>query len=100
MFIRYYLDGIQFKIVIKNFPSVIVSERAKLCKYIVRVIIVHIRQVMTGHYKGQSNGKVLAVFRNKGVVHIERISREKANGQSVQIGLHPSNVSSHSYLQH
>lgn len=27
------------------------------------------------------------------MVHIERIAREKANGASVQIGIHPSKVS-------
>merc|ERR1712228_795670 len=28
----------------------------------------------------------------KYVVHVERISREKANGQTTHIGLHPSNL--------
>jgi len=37
-------------------------------------------------------GKVTLVSRSKYVVHIEKISREKVNGQTVQIGVHPSNL--------
>ncbi|KAK1836223.1 60S ribosomal protein L26 [Podospora conica] len=37
-------------------------------------------------------GKVTSVYRLKYVIHIERVSREKANGQSVPLGIHPSNV--------
>merc|ERR1711970_805816 len=65
-------------------------------KYGVRSMPIHKEdevQVMTGHYKGQSHGKVIAVLRNKGIIHIERIQREKANGATVNIGIHPSNVS-------
>jgi len=65
-------------------------------KYGVRSMPIHKEdevQVLTGHYKGQSHGKVVAVFRKRGVVHIERIQREKANGTTVFIGLHPSNLS-------
>ncbi|CDJ37453.1 60S ribosomal protein L26, putative [Eimeria tenella] len=36
-------------------------------------------------------GKVTQVYRKKFVIHIERISREKANGESL-IGIHPSKV--------
>ena len=45
-----------------------------------------------GHYKGQQTGKVLQCYRRKYVVHVERIQREKANGATVHVGLHPSNV--------
>ncbi len=31
-----------------------------------------------------------SVYRLKYVVHIERLTREKSNGQSVPIGIHPS----------
>lgn len=48
--------------------------------------------VTRGHYKGQQSARVLAVYRRKWVLHIERISREKANGASVQVGIHPSKV--------
>ena len=49
-------------------------------------------QVVRGHYKGQQVGKVVQVYRKKFVVHIERIQREKANGASVHVGIHPSKV--------
>jgi large subunit ribosomal protein L26e len=35
---------------------------------------------------------VISVYRLKYVIHIERIVREKSNGQSVPIGIHPSKV--------
>merc|ERR1711970_588323 len=49
-------------------------------------------QVTRGHFKGQQVGKVLRAYRRKFVLHIERIVREKANGASVHVGIHPSNV--------
>merc|ERR1712212_889713 len=49
-------------------------------------------QVVRGHFKGQQVGKVVQVYRKKFVVHIERIQREKANGASVHVGIHPSKV--------
>jgi large subunit ribosomal protein L26e len=49
-------------------------------------------QVVRGHYKGQQVGKVVQVYRKKFVIHIERIQREKANGASVNVGIHPSKV--------
>jgi len=65
-------------------------------KYGVRSMPIHKDdevQVMTGHYKSQSHGKVIAVYRKKRVIHIERIQREKANGATVNIGIDPSKVS-------
>ncbi len=47
--------------------------------------------VMRGSAKGR-DGKVVAVYRKKWVIHIDKITREKANGAPVQIGIHPSNV--------
>ncbi|GAB1604316.1 60S ribosomal protein L26-like [Argonauta hians] len=49
-------------------------------------------QVVRGHYKGQQVGKVVQCYRKKFEVCIERIQREKANGTSVHVGIHPSNV--------
>ncbi|PIK44153.1 putative 60S ribosomal protein L26 [Apostichopus japonicus] len=49
-------------------------------------------QVVRGHYKGQQVGKVVQVYRKKFVIYIERINREKANGNQVFVGIHPSNV--------
>ena len=47
--------------------------------------------VVRGTFKGRE-GKVVCVWRKKYVVHIERITREKANGATVNVGIHPSNV--------
>ncbi|CAN8075874.1 unnamed protein product [Agarophyton chilense] len=46
-------------------------------------------RVVRGQYKGE--GKVLTCYRKKYVVHIERITREKANQMPVPVGIHPSN---------
>jgi len=48
--------------------------------------------VTRGHFKGQQQGKVTQVYRKKWIIHIERIQREKANGSSVPVGIHPSKV--------
>jgi len=45
--------------------------------------------VTRGTYKNRE-GKVTQVYRKKYVIHIERITREKANGATVQVGIHPS----------
>merc|ERR1719321_2381351 len=47
--------------------------------------------IVRGHYHDRE-GKVTQVYRKKWCIHIERISRDKANGQTVPIGIHPSKV--------
>ena len=47
--------------------------------------------IVRGANKGRE-GKVTSVYRLKYVVHIERVAREKSNGQSVPLGIHPSKV--------
>ncbi|OKL64443.1 60S ribosomal protein L26-1 [Talaromyces atroroseus] len=47
--------------------------------------------VVRGSNKGRE-GKITSVYRLKWAVHIERVVREKTNGQSVPIPIHPSNV--------
>ncbi|MCJ1309863.1 60S ribosomal protein L26B [Agyrium rufum] len=47
--------------------------------------------ITRGANKGRE-GKVTSVYRLKYVIHIERVSREKSNGQAVPIGVHPSKV--------
>lgn len=37
-------------------------------------------------------GKVVASYRKRYVIHIERLNREKVSGQTRPIGIHPSNV--------
>uniref|UniRef100_F7D5P5 KOW domain-containing protein n=1 Tax=Monodelphis domestica TaxID=13616 RepID=F7D5P5_MONDO len=49
-------------------------------------------QVVRGHYKGQQIGKVVQVYRKKYVIYIERVQREKANGTTVHVGIHPSKI--------
>ncbi|KAI9809932.1 MAG: 60S ribosomal protein L26B [Sarcosagium campestre] len=47
--------------------------------------------ITRGSNKGRE-GKVVSVYRLKYIIHIERVSREKSNGQSVPLGVHPSKV--------
>jgi large subunit ribosomal protein L26e len=44
-----------------------------------------------GAFKGRE-GKVTQVYRKKFVIHIDKVTREKANGATVNIGIHPSKV--------
>lgn len=48
-------------------------------------------QVVRGTFKGRE-GKVVQVYRKKWVIHIERITREKVNGSTVNVGINASNV--------
>ena len=50
--------------------------------------------VVRGTYKLR-DGKVTQCYRKKYVIHIERITREKANGATVPVGIHPSKVRPH-----
>jgi large subunit ribosomal protein L26e len=47
--------------------------------------------IVRGTYKGRE-GKITQVYRSKYVIHVEKISRQKVNGQTVPIGIHPSNA--------
>ena len=48
-------------------------------------------QVVRGNFRGRE-GKVVQVYRKKWVIHIERITREKVNGATVNVGVDPSKV--------
>ena len=48
-------------------------------------------QVVRGTFKNRE-GKVVAVYRKKWVIHIERLNRDKVNGQAVPVGIDPSKV--------
>jgi large subunit ribosomal protein L26e len=48
-------------------------------------------QVTRGKKAGHQ-GKVIAVYRKKYVIHVERANVEKSNGSSVSIGIQPSDV--------
>lgn len=39
-----------------------------------------------------SEGKVTCVYRKKFIIHVERVQRDKINGQTVPVPIHPSNV--------
>ncbi|KAK8156326.1 60S ribosomal protein L26-1 [Phyllosticta citrichinensis] len=47
--------------------------------------------VVRGTHKGRE-GKITSVYRLKYVIHVERLTRDKSNGQAVPIGLAASNV--------
>lgn len=48
-------------------------------------------QIVRGGYKGRE-GIVTACYRKKYVIHIDRITREKANQMPVNVGINTSNV--------
>lgn len=69
-------------------------SKALRAKYKVRSLPIakgDIVRVMVGKYKGKE-GKVIQVYRKKWVIHIEHVTRDKSNGSSIPIGIHPSNV--------
>ncbi|KAL4797965.1 60S ribosomal uL24 domain-containing protein [Aspergillus undulatus] len=47
--------------------------------------------IVRGTNKGRE-GKITSVYRLKWAVHVERVVREKSNGQSVPLPIHPSKV--------
>jgi large subunit ribosomal protein L26e len=47
--------------------------------------------IVRGTYKGRE-GKVTQVYRKRFLIYIERVHREKGNGATVPVGIHPSNV--------
>mgnify|MGYP000940822177 CR=1 FL=1 len=74
-----------------NFELTIVDSvdvRFMIHQYIVSVPF----QIVRGHFKGQQVGKIVQVYRKKFAIYIERIQREKANGTTVYVGIHPSKV--------
>jgi len=47
--------------------------------------------IVRGKFKGRE-GKVTQVYRKKWVIHVDRVHRDKTNGGSAPVGIHPSNV--------
>ena len=47
-------------------------------------------KVMCGNFKNQE-GKVQSVYRRRRCLYIEKVVKEKGNGQQAQIPVHPSN---------
>lgn len=48
-------------------------------------------RVLRGTFKGKE-GKVVQCYRKKYVIHVERCTRDKANGQTINVGIDASNV--------
>ena len=49
-------------------------------------------KIMRGDFKGRE-GKVATVYRRRRCIYIEKIVKEKLNGQQANIPIHPSNCS-------
>lgn len=47
--------------------------------------------IVRGSSKPQS-GKVITVYRRRFAIHVERVVKQKSNGQTVPVPIHPSNV--------
>lgn len=47
--------------------------------------------IVRGDNKGHE-GKIVTVYRKKWAIHVEKVTREKANGATVPIPINPSNV--------
>lgn len=47
--------------------------------------------IVRGTSKGRE-GRVVQVYRKKYVIHVDRVTRDKTNGTTVQLPVHPSNV--------
>jgi len=47
--------------------------------------------IIRGDHKGRE-GKVIQVYRKKWALHVDKVTREKANGTTVQIPVNPSKV--------
>jgi len=48
-------------------------------------------RITRGTHKGRE-GKVTQVYRKKWVIHVDRVQRDKSNGATAPIGVHPSKV--------
>lgn len=48
-------------------------------------------QIVRGSFKDRE-GKVTECYRKKFVIHVERVTRDKANGSSIPVGINTSNV--------
>lgn len=48
-------------------------------------------KVISGLHKGRE-GKITQVYRKKYIVYLDKVTRTKGNGETVPIGIHPSNL--------
>jgi len=47
--------------------------------------------IVKGKFQGR-DGKVVQVYRKKWIIHIERVTRDKVNGATMNVGIDPSKV--------
>eukprot|EP00919_Chromeraceae_sp_WS-2016_P020435 GHVR01048598.1.p1 GENE.GHVR01048598.1~~GHVR01048598.1.p1 ORF type:complete len:112 (-),score=7.45 GHVR01048598.1:184-519(-) len=47
--------------------------------------------IVRGHHHDKE-GKVQCCYRKKWRIHVERVTRDKINGQTIPVGIHPSKV--------
>lgn len=47
--------------------------------------------IVRGQYH-DGEGKVTQVYRKKWCIYVERVTRDKENGESIPVGIHPSKV--------
>ncbi|KAI5195812.1 hypothetical protein E4T42_05971 [Aureobasidium subglaciale] len=77
-----------------NIPHTQTQNNARRSAVFVRSIPIRKDDEVTivrGSNKGRE-GKVTTVYRLKWVIHVDRVAREKSNGQSVPLGISPSKV--------
>ncbi|KAG8891970.1 60S ribosomal protein L26, partial [Tulasnella sp. 403] len=47
--------------------------------------------VVRGSHKG-AEGKIVNVFRKRWIVHVDRVTKDRVNGATFHVGIHPSNL--------
>ena len=77
-------------------PHIIIPPLRRTTKRNIQTRSIPVRKddevlIVRGSHKGRE-GKVTQVYRKKWVIHVERVHREKGNGQTIMIGVNPSNV--------
>merc|ERR1712167_451656 len=78
-----------------KFSSTVSSSRRKARKAHFTAPSSVRRTLMGGHLNKELSQKYHVKsmpIRKKFVIHIERVTREKSNGSTVNVGIHPSNV--------
>jgi large subunit ribosomal protein L26e len=48
-------------------------------------------RIVRDKYKGRE-GRVTQVYRKKWVIHVDRVQRDKSNGSTASVSIHPSNI--------
>ncbi|KAH8704857.1 60S ribosomal protein L26, partial [Talaromyces proteolyticus] len=72
------------------------AEKNNLTQFAPQVRSIPVRKndevlIQRGSQKGRE-GKITSVYRLKWSIHVQNVNRDKSNGQSVPLPIHPSNV--------